>query len=115
MKLIDALKRLKVLRLNCDSSYEPKARGSDLYDLRVQIMTDDGLQSVGRHEMGVFTQASLDDSEAFELFVVSMYQTALGNVLDMNAYNYPDTYKYWKGWLDRYRVEAETLRKDMNL
>ncbi len=119
MKLIDALKRLKALHLDADCSYEHRTQGQeyheDLYDFRVWLMTDAGLQSVGRQEMGVFTQTIHDDAEAFELFVVSMYQTTLGSILAMTAYEYPDTYKYWKGWLDAHRAEAETLRKDMDL
>lgn len=121
MRLIEVQARLKALQLVGNFSTERRPylkyekRSSLLYDLRVSISTDDGFLSVGRHEMGVFTQEVHDDAEAFELFVVSVFQTALENVFELSKYLNPDTYKYWEGWLDAHREDAETLRKDMNL
>lgn len=121
MRLDEVYSRLKALQLVGDFRTErrpyPKyeKRSSLLYDLRVSISTDAGFFSVGRHEMGVFTQEVHDDAEALELFVVSVLQMVLENILELSKYANPDTYRYWEGWLDAHREDAETLRKDMNL
>jgi len=122
MKLIEALKRLAAIHLKGEISYERRtaflyydAFNSDGFNLHTSLATDNTFPHIGRNEVAVIAQALVDDPEALELFIVSELQRVLGSILELNdgAGQFP--FQYWAGWLSVYHVEAETLRKDMNL
>ena len=122
MRLIEALKRLNAIHLKGESSYEKRrasqhygATYKDLFDLRVSLSTDDTFLLIERFELAAITQALVDAPDALELFIVSELQRMLDSILALNVINHQYTFKYWEGWLDAHREDAETLRKDMNL